>query len=242
MEWQDEAVILAARRHGENDAVVSLLSAEHGRWSGWVRGGAGRRARPVLQPGNRVAATWRARLPEQLGHLSAELTTPYAARLLDDPDRLAGLGAVLELLQQSLAERDPHPLVYKMLLAYIDVLVEETNWAEAYVRFELALLADLGFGLDLATCAVTRQSDDLSFVSPRTGRAVSREGAGDFVDRLLPLPGFLIGRGAADREQVLAGLRLTGHFLRRHLFDASERAMPGARERLIDRLARPTKA
>jgi DNA repair protein RecO (recombination protein O) len=239
MEWQDEGVILAVRRHGEHDAVVNLLTANHGRWAGWVRAGAGRRARPVHQPGNRVAATWQARLSEQLGHLTAELVTPYAAHVLDRPDRLAGLGAVVELLQQTLAERDPHPLVYKMLLAYLDVLVEEAAWPSAYVRFELALLADLGFGLDLSRCVVTGGTEDLIYVSPRTGRAVSRAGAGDYADRLLPLPPFLLGHGAADRQQVLAGLRLTGHFLRRHLFDASERAMPGARERLIDRLARP---
>jgi DNA repair protein RecO (recombination protein O) len=239
MEWQDEGVILAVHRHGESDAVVSLLTAQHGRWSGWVRGGAGRRARPTLQPGNRVMATWRARLAEQLGHVSAELSVPYASHVLDDAERLAGLGAIVELLQLSLAERDPHPLVYNMLIAYLDVLIEEDTWPAQHVRFELALLADLGFGLDLNRCAVTGQREGLVHVSPRTGRAVSAEGAGEYADRLLPLPPFLIEGGPADREQVLAGFRLTGHFLRRHLFDASERAMPGARERLIDRLARP---
>ena len=240
MWWQDEGVVLAARRHGESSAVVSLLTQAHGRHAGLVRGGAGRRATPVYQPGNHLRVVWRARLADQLGAFSAELLSAVAARLLDAPDRLAALGAACALLEASLPERDPHPLLYSELAELIDVLVEPKDWPERYVRFELALLAELGFGLDLETCAVTGASPDLAYVSPRSGRAVSRQGAGKYADRLLPLPGFLLGRAPADPAQIEAGLRLTGAFLRRHLFDASERAMPNARERLVHQLTRST--
>jgi DNA repair protein RecO (recombination protein O) len=240
MQWQDEGVVLAARRHGESSAVVSLFTQAHGRHAGLVRGGAGRRARPVYEPGNRLRVIWRARLADQLGAFSAELQSAIAARLLDDPDRLAALGAACALLEASLPERDPHPLLYSQLSELIDVLVEQRSWPERYVQFELALLAELGFGLDLQACAVTGQTTDLAYVSPRSGRAVSRQGAGEYADRLLPLPDFLLGREPADPAQIQAGLRLTGAFLRRHLFDASERAMPNARERLIRQLVRST--
>ncbi len=244
MQWQDEGVVLAARPHGESSAVVSLFTAGHGRHAGLVRGGAGRRARPVYEPGNRLRVTWRARLPEQLGSFSAELEVAVAARLLDDPLRLAGLGAACALLDAGLPERDPHPMLYKMFEHLIKGLLQHEEWLERYVRFELDLLAELGFGLDLEVCAVTGATTDLVYVSPRSGRAVSRAGAGDYADRLLPLPAFLLGpasgQAAADPAQITAGLRLTGAFLRRHLFDASERPLPAARERLIRRLADAT--
>jgi DNA repair protein RecO (recombination protein O) len=240
MWWQDEAVVLTARRHGESSAVVSLFTPSHGRHAGLVRGGASRRARPVFEPGNRLRVTWRARLPEQLGTFSAELEAAVAAQLLDDPDRLAGLGSACALLQATLPERDPHPLLYNGLIDFINALLQYRGWLGTYVRFELALLAELGFGLDLRACAVTGESADLAYVSPTSGRAVSREGAGVYAERLLPLPGFLVRDETADLAAVQAGLRLTGAFLRRHLFDASERPMPSARERLIHRLARPS--
>jgi DNA repair protein RecO (recombination protein O) len=237
MQWQDEGIVLAARRHGESAAVVSLFTPGHGRHAGLVRGGAGRRARSVYQPGNRLRVTWRARLAEQLGSFSAELETAVAARLLDHRLRLAGLGAACALLDAGLPERDPHPILYNVFSDLIDLLPEHEGWLERYVRFELDLLAELGFGLDLEACAVTGVTTDLVYVSPRSGRAVSHAGAGAYADRLLPLPAFLLGQVAADPAQIRAGLRLTGAFLRRHLFDASERPMPAARERLIRWLA-----
>ncbi len=239
MEWQDEGVVLAARRHGESAAVVSVFTPTHGRYAGWVRGGAGRRARPVYEPGNRLRVIWRARLADQLGSFSAELEAALAARLLDEPDRLAGLGAACALLEATLPERDPHPLLYNIFLDFMDTLPEHRDWLERYIGFELNLLAELGFGLDLTACAVTGATTDLVYVSPRSGRAVSRAGAGIYAERLLPLPGFLLGQGPADAAQIRAGLRLTGAFLRRQLFDASERPMPSARERLVRRLAHP---
>jgi DNA repair protein RecO (recombination protein O) len=240
MFWTDEGVLLAARRHGENSAIVSVFTARHGRHAGLVRGGFGRRARPVYQQGNVLQVTWRARLSEQLGALTGELKVPLAARLMAHPERLAGLAAACALLESTLPERDPHPALYAELQGLLEQLVEGPSWPEGYVRFELALLAELGFGLDLARCAVTGTSEDLVYVSPASGRAVSRGGAGVYADRLLALPPFLLGRAPADAAQLTAGLRLTGAFLRRHLFDASERAMPEARDRLLARLARAT--
>jgi DNA repair protein RecO (recombination protein O) len=238
MFWQDEGVVLSARRHGESAAIVTLMTREHGRHAGLVRGGGGKRARSLYQPGNRLQITWRARLVDQLGQLSAEPLALLAARLLHDPDRLACLGAACALLDAGLPERDPHPSLYGALNDFLEVLVEDRQWLECYVRFELELLAELGFGLDLSACAVTGDTDGLVFVSPASGRAVSRRGAGTYAPRLLPLPGFLIGREPADDAAILEGLRLTGAFLRRHLFDATERAVPAARERLLSRISR----
>jgi DNA repair protein RecO (recombination protein O) len=240
MLWTDEGVLLAVRRHGESGVIVSMFTARHGRHAGLVRGGFGRRARPVYQQGNVLQVTWRARLSEQLGAMSGELKVPLAARLMADPARLAGLAAACALLETTLPERDPHPELYAALGAFLEQLVEGRAWLEAYVRFELALLAELGFGLDLGRCAVTGSSEDLVYVSPRSGRAVSRHGAGAYADRLLALPAFLLGPAPADAAQLAAGFRLTGAFLRRHLFDASDRPMPEARDRLLARLARTT--
>ncbi len=236
MLWQDEGIILAVRRHGETSAVINVFTANHGRHAGLVRGGVSRKALPVHQIGNVVQATWRARLADQLGSFTLELARPVAALLLDQPDRLTGLGAACALLQSGLPERDPHPNLYRALCDLIDALVQDDAWLERYVRFELDLLADLGFGLDLGSCAVTGTSEDLAYVSPRTGRAVSRAAAGPYVDRLLPLPPFLIGAGSPDLTQIRAGLQLTGAFLRRHLFDVSDGAVPPARQLLLDRL------
>jgi DNA repair protein RecO (recombination protein O) len=238
MLWQDEGFILAVRRHGESGAVVSVFTGGHGRHAGLVRGGGSRRALPVQQIGNRVQATWRARLTDQLGSFTLELARPVAALLLDRPDRLAGLCAACALLEAGLPERDPHPNLYRSLGELIDALVQEDARWDRYVRFELDLLAELGFGLDLGSCAVTGDTEDLAFVSPRSGRAVSRAAAGPYADRLLPLPAFLIERGPSDAAQIRAGLQLTGAFLRRHLFDVSDSAVPRARQLLLDRLDR----
>ena len=246
MEWQDEAIVLAVRRHAENDAILSALTLEHGRHVGLVHGGAGKRAGPLLQPGNRLSATWRARLAEQLGHYRVEPMQLLAARLVDDPARLLGLASACALLEGSLPERESHPRLYAGLLRLLETMVQNENkdWPETYVRFEFLLLSDLGFGLDLGTCALTGTADDLAFVSPRSGRAVSRAAAGTFAPRLLPLPGFLRGEGEESDEEgpggdeIAAGLKLTGHFLAKHVFAPADRPLPAVRERLADRLAR----
>ena len=238
MEWQDDGIVLAARRHGESAAIVHLLTPAHGRHAGLVRGGAGHKARVLFQPGNLLRVTWRARLASHLGHFQVEAKRLVAGRLLTDGNRLAALGAAAALLDTGLPERDPHPALFEAMSELIEILLEGEAWREAYVRFELALLAELGFGLDLEACAVTGATEGLAFVSPVSGRAVTRAGAGDYAPRLLPLPRFLLEDAAADPQEISEGLRLTGAFLQRHLFDATDRELPPARDRLVDRLSR----
>ena len=233
MEWQDEGFVLSVRRHGETDAVIHVLTRDHGRHAGLVRGGAGRRLRPLLQPGNRLGLVWRARLADNLGHLAIEPIRLHAGSLLESPERLAALGAAVALVEQGLGERDPHPCLFEVMAALLLRLETGAGWPADYVRFELVLLAELGFGLDLESCAVTGAREGLAFVSPRTGRAVTREAAGAWAERLLPLPGFLAGEGEAGTESVLDGLRLTGHFLARHLLAPHDRPLPPARDRLV---------
>lgn len=245
MEWQDEAIVLAARPHGEANAVLSALTLEHGRHAGLVHGGAGKRQGPLLQPGNRLSLTWRARLADQLGHFRVEPMQLLASRLVHDPARLMALTSACVLLEESLPEREAHPRLYAGLLRLLEDMVQNKNngWPETYVRFELLLLADLGFGLDLGSCALTGTADDLAYVSPRSGRAVGRAAAGAFAPRLLPLPAFLGGDGDGDKaagvEELAAGLRLTGHFLAKHVFAPADRPLPSSRERLADRLSAP---
>ena len=231
MEWQDEGLVLAARAHGETDAILSALTFEHGRHLGLVKGGQGRRARPLLQPGNRLGLTWKARLSEHLGHYTAEPMQLFGSRLLDDPLRLAGLASATALLDQGLAEREPHPRLYAGLLTLLEAMPADPRWRETYVRFELLLLQELGFSLDLDACAVTGATTGLAYVSPRTGRAVSQDAAGELAPRLLPLPPFLLADEPATAEHIAEGLRLAGHFLAKHLLGPAERALPAARER-----------
>ena len=234
MDWSDDGIVLSARPHGESSAVVVLLTREHGRHAGLVRGAQGRKARGLYEPGNRVHATWRARLAEHLGGYSCELLGNTAAKLLDDPDRLAALSAAAAVCDKALPEREPHPAAYEGLLALIEAL-DGDHWAEAYVAWELALLADLGFGLDLTHCAAGGDNDQLAYVSPRSGRAVSLAAAEPYKDRLLALPGFLIGRGGGGSAEVAQGLALTGYFLERQIFGPQERPLPPARQRLAER-------
>lgn len=234
MEWTDEAVVLSARPHGESAAVAALLSREHGRHAGLVQGARSAKQRGVLQAGSLVRARWRARLSEHLGTYTLELVQGFAAGLLDDPLRLAGLVAACAVTESALPEREPHPAVFDGLIALFDTL-ESMAWGAAYVRWELGLLQELGFGLDLSRCAVTGGTDQLAYVSPRSGRAVSRAAGEAYRDRLLPLPGFLIGQGGGGPEEVAAGLALTGHFLERHVFANRETGPPPARHRLVER-------
>lgn len=233
MEWTDEGIALAVRPHGESDAVLSALTFEQGRHLGLVKGGNGRRIRPALQPGNRLGLTWRARLAEHLGHFTVEPMQLFGARLLDEPAALAALASAAALLEASLAEREPHPHLYAGLLRLLEGMLANPRWPETYVRFELLLLQELGFALDLRACAVTGAADDLAYVSPRTGRAVSRAAAGDLAPRLLPLPPFLVGDVPATHSDVLAGLRLSGHFLARQALAPADKTLPAVRERLL---------
>ena len=241
MQWEDEAILLSARRHGEGALVLQVFTSEHGRHGGLVRGGASRKNKATFQPGNRLAITWRARLPDQLGNFTAELITPNAALILDQAPRLAALTSSCALIERALPDRDPHPDLYNLLCQLIATLTTSGAWAEDYVRFELALLADLGFGLDLSdgSDADSESGPDLVYVSPRTGKAVTRETAKGYEDRLLPLPGFLLAEGKPDDvSEILAGLTLAGYFLERHLFAALDRPVPEARQALVDRFSR----
>jgi DNA repair protein RecO (recombination protein O) len=233
MEWHDEGIVLSARPHGETDAILSALTFEHGRHLGLVKGGIGRRARPLLQPGNRLQLAWKARLAEHLGLYALEPLQLLGSRLIDDPLRLAALASATALLELSLAEREPHPRLYAGLLKLLEAMLADPRWLETYVRFELLVLQDLGFALDLESCAVTGATLDLAFVSPRTGRAVSRAAAGELAPRLLPLPPFLLADVPAMFSGIAAGLRLAGHFLTKHVLAPADRSLPAARERLL---------
>ena len=243
MDWTDDAIVLSARAHGESSLIVQLLTPDHGRHAGLVRGGASRKQRPVFQPGNSVRASWRARMAEHLGTLSVELQKSLAGHWIDDRLRLAGISAACAVAEAALPERAPSPVVYHGLAALLNALSHD-DWGAAYVAWEIGVLSELGFGLDLQRCAVTGQSNDLVWVSPKSGRAVSRSAGEAYADRLLRLPDFLNGgldrvaegpEGAgADWTDISDGLRLSGYFLERHVFGAQNRAIPAARERFAD--------
>jgi len=235
MEWRDEGLLLSVRKHGEGNAIIDVLTAEHGRHSGLVRGGAGSGLGPVLQPGAQLALDWRARLPEHLGNFQVEPLRSRAAPIMADRGRLAALNAMSALTSVTLPEREPNGAVFKACVELADALGEGApDWPGDYARWEVGLLAALGFGLDLSRCAATGTRHDLIYVSPRTGRAVSRKAGGPWADRLLPLPGFLIGRGQLSIGAVREALRMTGHFLESWLMPALElKALPLARTRLI---------
>src|SRR5260221_4253630 len=226
MDWQDEAIVLSARHYGEHDAILTVLTRDNGRHLGLLRGGFSRRQRSTIELGNRLQASWRARLAEQLGSFQIECRRSVAALLLDQPRRLAALASACSIVDAALPEREPFPEIFVDLEQLISQLTEEPStavelaWLTAYVRWEITLLTDLGFGLDLTHCAVTGETDGLAYVSPKTGRAVTAAAGHGYRDRLLPLPAFL-ARGdvlAQDAADLLAGLRLTGHFLERHVF------------------------
>lgn len=239
MEWRDQGILLTMRRHGESSAIIDVFTEGHGRHAGVVRGGAGRRMAPVLQPGAQLDLTWRARLEDHLGSYHAEPLRSRAAAALSGRLALAGLNAVTALLAFCLPEREPHPDLYTRSERLLDLLEQEDLWPLAYLRWEMALLDELGFGLDLGACAVTGADEGLAYVSPKSGRAVSREGAGEWADRLLPLPPVMLGQGAAEDTEILQALRTTGYFLEAHLAPSlGNRPLPEARGRFADALSR----
>ncbi len=242
MEWRDEALLLSLRPHGESAAIIEVLTAAHGRHLGLVRGGGSRRYAPILQVGAQLAVEWRARSSEQLGQFRVEPVKSRAA-VLEDPFALAGLASLCAMLRFCLPERLPYPQLYARSQQVLDLQAGGKTWLPDYLRWEMTLLEDIGFGLDLSRCAVTGSRDDLAYVSPRTGRAVSRKGAGEWADRLFPLPQSLLGQGPADWHEALQALRITGHFLSREV-DATQglSALPDARLRLLSRLEREARA
>ena len=237
MDWADDAFVLGARVHGETGAVVELLTERHGRHAAHIAGGASRRMKPFLQPGARVVAEYRARTSDNLGSAKLEPVGEGPAALFDDPLALTGLSAAAAVAAAVLPEREPHPGAFLAFEALVAAFANPDIWPAVYVRFELGLLEELGFGLDLSRCAVTGDADDLTHVSPRSGRAVSRAAAAPYADRLLPLPPFLLGAQAGLREgEVGQGLALTAYFLERDVFGPLNRPLPPARMWLLDRL------
>lgn len=239
MEWRDEALLLSVRPHGESAAIAEVFSAAHGRHAGVVRGGASRKMAAMLQPGSQLSVTWRARLE---GHIGAFVLEPVKSRagLMADHLALSGLNALCALLHLALPEREDHGTLYRATLPLLDAMERGGDWLPDYLRWELLLLEEVGFGLDLARCAVTGSRDDLAFVSPRTGRAVSRAGAGDWAARLLPLPQVLMGQGTGSRAEIGQGLAVTGHFLGREIAGLNGRPLPEARARFLALIAKVT--
>jgi DNA repair protein RecO (recombination protein O) len=231
MEWTDQGIILSARRHGETSAVLSVLTREHGRHAGLVRGGTGKSARGSLQPGNRIQLTWKARLTDHLGQITWEQAEASGTRWLDDPARLAVVTTACALSDAVFPERDPHPQAFNGLLALLSSLGDE-HFASLYVHWEIGLLGELGFGLDFSQCAAGGQGE-LAYVSPRTGRAVSAEAGEPYKDRLLVLPGFLLTREAGSPEEIRTALEMTGSFLERLVLAPQGKRLPEGRGRLF---------
>jgi DNA repair protein RecO (recombination protein O) len=234
------AIVVAVRPHGEHGAIARLLTREEGVLPGYVRGGHSRRLRPVLLAGNVVQAEYRARTEEQLAQLAVELVHSRAP-LLPEALPAAAIEWGCALTASALPEGQEYPRLYEAfdgLLSAIEAAPSARGWAAALVRYELLLLSELGFGLDLSECAATGATEALAYVSPRSGRAVSREGAGAYRDRLLPLPAFLLHGGSARWDEIFDALRLTGHFLARDLLIERQADILAARERLVERLRR----
>ena len=240
MQWSDEGLILSVRPHGETAAIVELLTAANGRHAGLVHGGRSRRLRPVLQLGNHVDVTWKARLSENLGHMALELRRGYAAEAMADATALAGL-STMTTMARLLPEREPHASLYEVSLFVLSFIDDPSVWPALYARWELGLLEGLGFGLDLETCASTGTRDNLIYVSPRSGRAVSAEAGEPYKERLMKLPGFLRGgasSGEVTTDDVRDALRLTGHFLEQRVLTPAGQTMPDVRGRMIELIGR----
>ena len=237
MEWEAPGIILDVRAYGEADAIATVMTESHGAHRGLARGAQSRSKAALWQPGNMVQLRWVGRLADQLGALSAELIHPAAALVLDNALALSMLTAACAVAEGGLPERQAHPVVFDGLLHLLARLPLAEAVLGEQIRWEALLLADLGYGLDLTSCGVTGSTDNLAYVSPRSGRAVSVAAAGPWQDRMLPLPPFLLDGGAGDPAQWRDGLRLSGHFLARDVFGLRHRPLPHARLALYDRLS-----
>ncbi len=236
IEWNDDALVLSLRRHGETAAVVSVFARGNGRWHGLVPGGSGQKMRPVLQPGNIVAIGWRARLSEHLGTLSCELLVPYAARAFHARERLLCLSSACALIDALLPEREAHEALFEATRALLEAL-DGPVWSSVYAHWELALLRAIGYGLDLSCCVVNGKNDDLAYVSPKSAAAVSRSAGDAYRDKLLALPAFLLSSTPGDKGEILSALKLSGYFLDRYVRTHHSAPLPVARHRLCDHLA-----
>lgn len=236
MEWSDTAIVLSVRPHGETARIIDVLTRDHGRYAGLVRGGASRKAAPTLQPGNSVHVHWRARLSEHLGNFTVEPVKSRSGTLMEKREALTGLNAFTAVAIAALPEREPHAPVFAAAEILLDAMTDDdfAHWAPLFVRWEAGLLENLGFGLDLSRCASTGTTDDLRYVSPKSGRAVSGAAGEPYRERLFALPGFLLGSQNSDpaAAEITAGLKLTGHFLLERVLLPHGREMPAARNRL----------
>lgn len=241
MEWNDDAIVLSLKPHGEHGLILEALTHAHGRHLGLVHGGASPKRRSTLQPGNSVKLKWRARLSEHLGTYTAELARARAAEMFDGRAALTGLNAFTSVAGAVLPERERHMPAYEGAVLLLDAIAANdfSHWAPLFVRWELGLLEELGFGLDLTRCAATGATDDLIYVSPRTGRAVSAAAGAEYREKLLALPSFLLGsQGEARESDLLAGLALTAHFLEQWVLAPHNKTLPEARARLGHLVAR----
>jgi len=233
MEWRDHGILLNVRRHGETAAIIEVFTQLHGRHAGVVRGGTSRKIAPILQPGAQIDVAWKARLEDHIGTYSVEPIRSRAAAM-GDRLSLAGLNAVTGLLAFCLPEREAHAGLYKRSEQLLDLLDQTDIWPLAYLKWELSLLEEMGFGLNLASCAVTGSDKDLVYVSPKSGRAVSKQGAGEWADRLLPLPDCLRGIGSAPDVEVSQALETTGYFLESRLApELGHKPLPDSRSRFV---------
>ena len=239
MEWRDQGILLATRRHGETSAIIEVFTPSQGRHVGVVRGGTSRKIAPILQPGAQLDVAWRARLEDHIGSFTVEPVRSRAATAMGDRLALAGLNAVTALLSFCLPEREAHPALYARTEALLDLLGQGDVWPLAYLQWELGLLEEMGYGLDLGSCAVTGATEGLVYVSPKSGRAVSEKGAGDWADKLLPLPDVLRGQGEAPDAEIAQAFKTTGHFLNAHLArNLGDKPLPEARARYVERFSR----
>jgi DNA repair protein RecO (recombination protein O) len=239
MEWRDQGILLTTRRHGETSVIIDVFTRDHGRHNGVVRGGTSRKIAPILQPGAQLDLLWRARLEDHIGAYSVEPIRSRAAAALSGRLALAGLNAVTALLTFCLAEREVHGNLYLRTERLLDLLGQNEIWPLAYLNWELDLLEDLGFGLDLGSCAATGATENLVYVSPRTGRAVSEAAAGEWARRMLPLPPVLRGVGSGPDSEVALALGTTGYFLEHRLAPAlGNKPLPEARARFVEAFAR----
>lgn len=239
VDWRDQGILLRVRKHGESATIVDMFTPSRGRHAGVVRGGTGRKLSPVLQAGAQLDVTWKARLEDHLGAFTVEPLRSRSAQVMSDPLALAGLTSAVGLLAFSLPEREPHPELYETSETLLDLICATDAWPLAYLRWEVQLLEDLGFGLDLHQCAVSGSIENLEFVSPKSGRAVAAEHAGQWKSRLLPLVPCMVGDGPSGDRDIAEGLRTTGYFLEKWLAPAiGDKPLPEARKRFLERLYR----
>ena len=235
-DWQDEGIILSNKPYAELHSVTTILTKSHGRHAGLVQAGQSNKKRSILQPGSLVDAQWRARLDEQLGIFKLELAKNYSALMIDTPLRLSALSSMCSLLETSLPEREPQPALWQAttaLLQIVSLSKEDNEWLNFFVKWELGLLQELGFALKLETCGVTGSSEELAYVSPKSGSAISKPAAGIYADRLLVLPMCLGGHVKIDNE-LAAGIKITGHFLQKNIYNPIDKQLPSARQRLAN--------